>query len=136
LGWALGRKDVEKTEQQTDKNAVTVSPEFFNIQDLSRYLGIKTSTLYAMVREKKIPHYKFRRLIRFKRSEIEHWVEGNRKECLAPEESARKKPTFTPHKNLDVDWIAKKAIEDVLGKGYTDRRGRTRPNQGPRKGGL
>ena len=53
--------------------------EFLTIQDLSSHLDIKTSTLYLMVEERSIPHYRVGKLIRFKRAEIDAWMEGNRK---------------------------------------------------------
>lgn len=45
------------------------------IQQLSDYLSIKRSTLYAWVEQGFIPHYKMNRLIRFKKEEIDAWLE-------------------------------------------------------------
>jgi excisionase family DNA binding protein len=120
----VGRKKVQKKEQQKDENAGTVSPVFLSIQDLSGYLGIKTSTLYAMVGEKKVPHYKIGRLVRFRRSEIELWMEGNRKECLAPEKPTRETPGQAQRNEIDIDRIVRKAVDGGKGRGYTTPHGK------------
>jgi excisionase family DNA binding protein len=115
---------MENTEQQATANTGKVCPEFMDIQDISRYLGIKTSTLYAMVGEKKIPHYKVGRLVRFKRSEIDLWMEGNRKECVDPEKAARKALRPTKKAKLDVGRIIRKAIDEGKREGYTSPHGK------------
>ena len=48
--------------------------ELWDIKELSAYLGIKRSTLYAHIPE--IPHYKINRLVRFRKSEIDAWLSG------------------------------------------------------------
>ena len=98
--------------------------EFLTIQELSRYLGIKTSTLYAMVGERKIPHYKVGRLVRFKRSEIDFWMEANRKECVDPARVARKALGPVRKPKIDVDRIVRKAIDGTRGQGYTKPHGK------------
>ncbi len=110
--------------------------EFIPIDEVSQYLGIKTSTLYAMVGEKKIPHYKVGRLVRFKRSEIELWMEGNRKECVEPEKAARKILGPAQKHKIDITRIVRKAVDGVKGRVYTSSCGKTRPPQRPQKGGL
>jgi excisionase family DNA binding protein len=75
---------------ETQKEQGNKTSGFWSIQGLSNYLDIKTSTLYAMVGEKKIPHYKVGRLIRFRKSEIDLWMERNRKEQVDPGSVARK----------------------------------------------
>jgi len=50
---------------------------FWDIEDLSYYLKVKVKTLYAMVSD--IPHYRVGKLIRFKKNEIDSWMQ-NKKE--------------------------------------------------------
>jgi len=90
---------------------------YWNIKDLADYLGIKPRTVYALVEEKRIPHYRIGRLIRFKREEIDLWMEGNRQETL---DLAKKKiMTVVQRKHkLDVDYIVKKAVAQGKGKKY------------------
>ncbi len=55
---------------------------FSTINEISGYLNLKPRTLYALVAEKRIPHFKIGRLVRFKKSEIDLWMEGNKKESI------------------------------------------------------
>jgi len=50
-------------------------PTLLTIRQLADYLNIKRSTLYAWVEQGIIPHYKMNRLIRFKKEEIDAWLE-------------------------------------------------------------
>jgi len=91
--------------------------QYWDIRRVSQYLGIKTSTVYALVEEKRIPHYRIGRLIRFKREEIDLWMEGNRQETL---DLAEKKimTAVQRKRKLDVDYIVKKAVAQGKGKKY------------------
>ena len=64
-------------------------PTLLTIQQLSDYLSIKRSTLYAWVERGFIPHYKMNRLIRFKKEEIDTWLEDLKK-ASDPSESIAK----------------------------------------------
>ena len=52
--------------------------EILNIDELSEYLSIKKSSLYSKVEMKEIPFYRIGRLLRFKKAEIDHWLEKSR----------------------------------------------------------
>jgi excisionase family DNA binding protein len=93
--------------------------EYFVIQKLSEYLEIKVSTLYSLVAQRKIPHYKVGRLVRFKKSEIDLWMEGNKKEIIDVSMAARLilKTAKTPAR--DINRAVKKAIDGVKGTVYT-----------------
>ncbi|MGD0915810.1 MAG: helix-turn-helix domain-containing protein [Thermodesulfobacteriota bacterium] len=98
--------------------------EFLNIKELGEYLGIKTSTLYFYVENGSIPHYRVGRLIRFKRQDIDQWMEGNKKEVPRPEKEAKrilKKPGAT---DLDIERIVKKTIDEARRKRYTSDHGK------------
>ena len=49
---------------------------FLSINDLSKYLGIKPKTLYSWVTKVILPHYRIGGLIRFKKKDIDQWVEA------------------------------------------------------------
>ena len=50
--------------------------EFLSIKELSEYLGIKPKTLYFWVSKGVLPHYRIQGVIRFKRKDIDKWVEA------------------------------------------------------------
>lgn len=43
-------------------------------EGVAHLLGIKKKTVYDWVREKKIPHLRLGRQIRFRRDELENWL--------------------------------------------------------------
>ena len=98
--------------------------DFLDIQDLSQLLRIKPSTLYSMVEKKMIPHYKVGRMVRFKRSEIDQWMEGNREECVDPGEVARKVLGPVQRNAIDIDRVIRKVVEGTKGQGYTKPHGK------------
>ena len=51
---------------------------YWDIRQLSIYLNVKPSTLYAWAAQGKIPCLKLHGLVRFRREDIERWVESFR----------------------------------------------------------
>ena len=109
--------------------------EYFVIQKLSEYLEIKITTLYSLVAKKRIPHYKVGRLVRFKKSDIDLWMEGNKKEVIDVSKAARLILKIARGPARDIDKVVKKAIDGVKGFVYTPSHGKPDRNQGPREGG-
>ncbi len=48
---------------------------FLGISEVAELLGVKQSTLYAWVHLRQIPYYKIGRLVKFKKSEIDGWLQ-------------------------------------------------------------
>ena len=82
--------------------------ELWDVRRVSRYLGIKLSTLYAMIERKEIPHYRIGRLARFKQAEIDAWLLTKKQETEKPVRMA--KPAGSP---LSPASIVKAAIDEV-----------------------
>ena len=87
--------------------------EFLNIREVGEYLGIKISTLYFYVANGSIPHYRVGRLIRFKKREIDEWMEGNKKERIDLSKMAAQMLGRVPNQSLDVHSVVKKAIAEI-----------------------
>jgi excisionase family DNA binding protein len=45
-----------------------------NVQGVAEYLGVHPDTIYNMVREKQIPHFRVRRRILFSVETIDAWI--------------------------------------------------------------
>ena len=107
---------------------------FLNVKEVSVYLALRRSTVYSLVEEKKIPHYRIGRQIRFKVSEVDEWMAGQRQEVVEIRVEARKILGSIKKKGgLDVDRIVKKTVEEAKGKRYTPGHGKPDLIEGLRK---
>jgi len=108
--------------------------EFMTVEGVSQYLNIKRSTIYSKIHQ--IPHYKVGKLLRFRKSDIDLWMEGKRKECVASEKVARKILGLQQKSKIDIERVVRKSIDEAKGQGYTIPHGKPDRYQGPREGGL
>ncbi|MBU0534126.1 MAG: helix-turn-helix domain-containing protein [Candidatus Omnitrophica bacterium] len=53
-----------------------VENKLLSITEMAEYLGIRVSTLYSWVSQKRIPYIKLGRLVRFDLREIDKWLEN------------------------------------------------------------
>ncbi len=97
---------------------------YLGIQRLSQYLDIKVSTLYSLVEAKEIPHYRIGRLVRFRKAEIDIWMESNRKGCMDAQESSGSPLRPRTEPLVDADRIVRKAIESARGGRYNPPHGK------------
>ena len=65
------------------------SREVMNIRQASQYLGVSPDTLYKYVGEQKIPAFKLGNRWRFKKSNLDQWMEEKSSQMEA---KSRKKP--------------------------------------------
>ena len=93
--------------------------KFLTIDELSQYLGIKKSNLYAKVERKEIPFYRFGRLIMFKKAEVDAFMEKCRVECFDIKKEAERVMKGANRSSMDIDRVVKKAIDEAGKKGYT-----------------
>ncbi|MBP1950250.1 helix-turn-helix domain-containing protein [Virgibacillus litoralis] len=56
--------------------------ERFTVQQASQYLGIHRDTIYTMVRQKEIPHFRLRRRIMFSKEAIDSWIREQESESV------------------------------------------------------
>lgn len=97
---------------------------YLNIKEVSHYLKIKPSTLYAWVAHDKIPSIKIHGLIRFKKEELDVWLESFKR-------NRHKTPSvnLSPKEEKDIDMLIAKAKLEV----YNSDRGETRPKSAQRE---
>ncbi|NTU30651.1 helix-turn-helix domain-containing protein [Brevibacillus sp. HB1.1] len=46
----------------------------YSVSEIAKYLNVSTNSIYAMAREKQIPHVRIRRRIMFPMDIIEEWL--------------------------------------------------------------
>jgi len=94
--------------------------KFLNIEELSQYLGLKKSNLYSKVERREIPFYKWGRLIMFNRDEIDAFMDKRRIEIVDPAQEANRilRGKARPRKDVNIDGIVKKAVDEVKGNKY------------------
>ena len=88
---------------------------YWDILDLSRYLKVKVKTLYAMIYD--IPHYRVGKLIRFKKEEIEAWME-NKKAKVDFKTQPRKKREVSELANSHINRLIRKTIDQTKQEDY------------------
>ena len=57
--------------------AIVMERRYLNIDEISAYLGLSKNTIYSWVWQKRIPHVKLGRLVKFDMRAIEHWAKKN-----------------------------------------------------------
>lgn len=95
---------------------------YCDIKELSEYLHIKRSTLYAWAAQGKIPSVKIHGLLRFRREIIEQWVASFEQTASPCPFRPLRHPQY--HELDPLIAAAKRAV-------YTLRRGKTRPKSRP-----
>lgn len=107
--------------------------EFLTIDELSEYLSIKRSGLYSIVESGELPHYRIGRRIRFKRDDVNQWIESHKRQGIDVNKKAKVTLRPTDKPKTDVDRLVKKSIEDVKEILYTPDHGRPDQVRGLRK---
>jgi excisionase family DNA binding protein len=94
-----------------------------NVTEVSDWLQVKQSTLYAWAEQGTIPHVKLGRLLRFDPDEIEAWLQAHRREGT-PEPT----PPRCRHSTDHVDALIAEAMRVVYtpSQGNQTRQGLTR----------
>ena len=95
---------------------------YWDILDLSRYLNVKVKTLYAMIYN--IPHYRIGKLIRFKKAEIDAWLESKRAKVRNVKTYHREKRKTSESTNTNIDRIIRKTIDQSKDEGYNSNHGK------------
>jgi len=105
-------------------NQTSENENLLTIGQLSEYLSIKRKTLYAKVETGEIPYYKIGRLVRFKKSEVDTWLEGYQKaDDSVPNRVRRIKKASRSIPNIDK--LVKKTIDENKREEYTPGHGKS-----------
>ena len=97
---------------------------------MAKHLKFKIKTIYAMISE--IPHYRIGKLIRFRKEEIDAWLEskrGNIQDAIQPREKRKKSDSANNH----IDKLIRKTIDQTKQEDYNLDHGKSDRIEGPRK---
>lgn len=89
----------------------TLEKNYLTVKEVAQYLGMKTSTVYALVPE--IPHYRIGNLIRFRKEDIDAWMATKREESNIRQTGTTRAKTVP-----NIDDIVRKAIDAAKGESY------------------
>lgn len=53
----------------------TIKRSTLTASEVAEYLGVSIDTIYALVREKKIVHFRIGRRVLFKKDAVERWIQ-------------------------------------------------------------
>lgn len=101
--------------------------KYLTINELAEFLNIKKSTLYSLVENGEIPHYRIRRLIRFKSADVESWMEYHKKEKSVDKKA---KEIIKSIKRPSIDSFIKKTIDETKKNLYVPFRGEPDQSKG------
>jgi len=104
---------------------------FWDIRDLSNYLKVKIKTLYALVPE--IPHYRVGKLIRFRKQEIDSWMEDRRGTVFSKDLKSELVTKRIRNSNADIDKLIRNAIDQSKQNIYNAPHGKSDRIEGPTK---
>ncbi len=51
-----------------------IAPRLLTIQQVATYVGLSHHTIYRLVSQRKIPHVKLGKVLKFDRTEIDRWI--------------------------------------------------------------
>lgn len=54
----------------------SVEKEYISPQELAEYLGVSVNTVYSWIWQKKVPHVKLSRLVKFSKTGIDDWMKS------------------------------------------------------------
>ena len=109
----------------TQAGVVESGKGYLNVQEVSQYLNMKTSAVYAWAQE--MPHYKIGNLLRFKKEDIDAWMETKKAGAEVHKAGIRRAKN-----SIDVANIVRKTIDAAKTKSYNSS-GKSDPVKGLRK---
>ncbi len=91
----------------------------WTVEETAAYLGCSPKTVYGWAASGKIPSFKLGGLVRFKREDINAWIEQNRVKNPALEKKLPVRRKAGKVSDGYIDNIVNHAIDSTIGSGYT-----------------
>jgi len=68
------------SEKGIVSGVITKQKELLSTEETAEFLGISKNTLYEWIIQKRVPHIKVGRLVKFKREDLENWLKTRKQE--------------------------------------------------------
>jgi CRISPR-associated Cas5-like protein len=99
-GGSESYEEIKDMESEMDHRLESSFRPLMTVSDLAHYLAVSKSMIYKLVDEGEVPHIKIGKSVRFKREDIETWIESRRFKPRAP-------GLASTHVEQDVDNLLK-----------------------------
>lgn len=63
--------------------------ELLNVREVSEYLRVPKSRVYALVESRSLPFYRVGRLLRFRKADIDSWLNKHKSEPIVDERAKK-----------------------------------------------
>ena len=63
---------------------VPIAPRLLTLQQVAAYVGLSPHTVYRYVSQRKIPHVKLGKVLKFDRAEIDRWITAHAVKVYRP----------------------------------------------------
>jgi len=101
------------------EQSLTGTEKFLTVLDVALLLSVRPSTVYQWVSSGEIPHYRLGRIVRFKRKDLDVWIEEHREEKRIREaKKTREIFRVVSRGPKDIDPVIKKNIAEIKGNRY------------------
>jgi excisionase family DNA binding protein len=91
-----------------------MSKEYMNVNELSAYLGINRFTIYSKAIKGEIPRYKIGRLVRFKKVDIDRWMETQKQNPVDVDKLATNiVKKVKAKREVNIDSVIKRAKREA-----------------------
>jgi len=69
----------KRLDQLTDQvSGMQTNSEWMTLDEVCDYLNLSKSSIYKLTMKNGIPFYKLGRILKFKRAEVDEWIESHR----------------------------------------------------------
>ena len=106
---------------------------FWSVGQVASYLSIKSSTIYTWAKTGEIPHYKIGKMVRFRKVDIDAWIEDHRRDGVSVEKKAKGILKAISKPVVDINSVVRKSIAGAKGVRYNPHHGRSDRDKGLEK---
>ena len=92
----------EPQEPDKEQESNILRGDVMNVGGVAEYLGLAPSTIYEKVRDLEIPHSRIGNLLRFRKTDIDHWLGEN---TVRPHPSLQRALAEVAEKFFFNNWL-------------------------------